>query len=114
MLLLTLVALQAAAPSSSPEPDMGPVKAYAECVIGKVKEWSKSREEAKVIVETAAGACGAHKGIVRTSIASWVQASLPDAPPQEKLRAIEAMAGDVEGKVRNWGYQALISARTPR
>lgn len=113
MLLLTLAALQAAAPTNAPDPNLQPVMAYFTCVIVKAKEFAKSTEEAKVVVDTAVGACSSHRPLVRAAIARHVDASAPDAPARMKLKTIDDLAADTDEKARNWGYQAVIKVRTP-
>lgn len=112
MLMLTLVALQAATPSPAQAPSTQVATDLARCTIGKVKEWSSSKEEAKVIVETALRSCETEREAVRTAATAHMQKSAPkDLPGSYRAEGIQQMVAMVEDKVKTLSYEALIKAR---
>lgn len=84
------------------------------CVVGKVKEWSSSTEQAQVIVNTAMESCETQRAALRTTAAAHMQASAPkDLPASYRREGIDQMVEMGEKKVRTIAYEALIKARMP-
>jgi hypothetical protein len=114
MLWLTLIALQAATPTPPPPPNYEATADFYRCVVGKAKEWAPSKEEAKVIVETAMSSCGTERGAVVQAAAQHMQATAAkDLPASYRREGIEKMVQMVDDKVRTLAYETVIKARMP-
>lgn len=87
---------------------------YAHCVVGRADEWAKSTEQAKVIVDTAVGACAPEKAAVELLAYQYLRKGVSSIPPRLQRETVSKMVGMVDDKVRNLAYQAIIRARTPK
>lgn len=111
MITLAIALLSAA---QDQQIDMQPMLVLAQCVTRKATEWAASTEDAKTIVETALESCSVERDDLRKYAIQYSMQSAPELKARERLPLVDGMVDAAERKVRNYGYQAVIKARTPK
>lgn len=85
---------------------------YGLCVTSKAEGWSKSTEEAKVLVETAMGSCRTERDDVEAAALKFVQQRNSTLTPKQRVEAAAGLVRTADERIRNLAYETVLNART--